>query len=411
MSEGEAGPLPLSGIRVLDFTQALAGPYGTMVLADLGAEVIKLEVPGRGDDTRHWGPPFIGGESAYFLSINRNKKSVALNLKSEGGLRAALDLAARSDVVVENFRPGTMAKLGLGPDELRGRDPRLVYCSISGFGQEGEPRAGYDQIVQGTAGLMSITGFPDGPPVKVGVPISDIVAGMFGAHAVVACLYERERTEEGRYVDVAMQDSVIALLTFQAGRYFATGKAPTRQGNQHPTISPYGTFETADGYLNVSVGNDAQWRRFCDALGSADLAADERFSTNSKRLTERPALDPILEPLLKRRTTKEWLARLEAAAVPSGPIRTLDEVFNDEQVLARGLKSDLEHPAAGLISVVGPPWRMDGAGTEARMPPPLIGQHTAEVLIAVAGYTRAEVEALAMGGDIEVVHPETGAET
>ncbi|HEX2049604.1 MAG TPA: CoA transferase [Actinomycetota bacterium] len=392
--------LPLDGVRVLDFTQALAGPYCTMLLGDLGADVVKVEMPGRGDDTRHWGPPFVEGESSYFMSINRNKRSVALDLKSDGGAQAARDLARASDVVVENFRPGTMTRLGLGPDDLRALDARLVYCSISGFGQDGPPKAGYDQIVQGTAGLMSLTGMPDGPPVKVGVPISDVVGGMFGAHAILAALYERERTGRGRYVDVAMQDSVVALLTFQAGRFFATGEAPGRDGNHHPTITPYGAFEAADGFLNVSVGNDNQWRRFCDALGAPELAADERFATNALRRAARDELYAALEEILRTRTVDEWVARLDDAGVPAGPIRTLDEVFADPVLQARDMVAEMQHPVAGRVRATGPPWRLDGAALPIRRPPPLLGEHTREVLRDVARYDDARVDELAEAGAI-----------
>jgi crotonobetainyl-CoA:carnitine CoA-transferase CaiB-like acyl-CoA transferase len=393
---------PLDGLRVLDLTQALAGPYCTMILGDLGADVIKVEAPGRGDDTRLWGPPFVNGESTYFLSINRNKRSVALNLKSEGGLQAALDLLSRCDVLVENFRPGTATRLGLGAERLRQRLPRLVYCSISGFGQEGPPRAGYDQIVQGTAGLMSMTGFPDGLPVKVGVPISDIVAGMFAAHGVLAALLERERTGEGRSIDVAMQDSAIALLTFQASRFFSTGQNPSREGNHHPTIAPYGTFETANGYINICVGNDGQWQRFCAAVDAVDLATDNDFATNADRLAQRSSLHARLEPLLKRRSTAEWLKRLEAAGVPAGAIRSLDEVFSDADVLARELRVDFDHPTAGQISVAGAPWKFDEDSAVMRVPPPVLGQDTKGVLNEVAGYAEEDIETLARRGDVQL---------
>jgi crotonobetainyl-CoA:carnitine CoA-transferase CaiB-like acyl-CoA transferase len=381
-------------VRVLDFTQALAGPYATMVLGDLGADVIKVEPPGKGDDTRHWGPPFLGDQSAYFLSINRNKRSITLDLKDPVGLQAARDLAARSDVVVENFRPGTAARLGVGPEDLRGPKPSLIYCSISGFGQGAASRPGYDQVVQGSAGLMSITGTAEGLPTKLGVPISDIVAGMFAAHSILAALYRREKTGEGALLDIAMQDSVIALLTYQAGRYFATGEPPRREGNHHPTIAPYGTFPTADGYVNISVGNDTQWKRFCAAMSAEDLAGRTQFATNRDRLGARHELHRAIEELLSNLTTEQVLARLEAAGVPSGPIRTLDEVFTDPDVLARKMKVDMEHPTVGKISVTGLPWMIDGAKPEVRRAPPLLGQHTEEVLRDVAGYDQGSIDAL-----------------
>ncbi len=381
---------PLDGVRVLDLTAALAGPYCTLLLGDLGADVIKIEPPRGGDQSRSWGPPFVGGESAYFLSVNRNKRSVALDLKSQAGLRAARALAARCDVLVENLRPGTARRLGLGYEVLRSDNPGLVYCSISGFGQDRPSLAGYDQIVQGTAGLMSITGFPDGPPVKVGVPIGDIAAGMFGAHAILASLYERTRTGEGRFIDVAMQDSVMALLTYQAGRYFATGEAPGRQGNNHPTIAPYGTFEAADGYLNVAVGSDSQFRDFARVLGMPELAEDERFRTNRDRQRNRAALHALIEPRLRQRPAAEWKAAFDEAGVPAGPILDLVQVFSDSGVRSRGVEVTVEHPAAGDWRMVGPPWKLAGERFTVRRPPPLLGQHTEEVLKEVLGEALAD---------------------
>jgi crotonobetainyl-CoA:carnitine CoA-transferase CaiB-like acyl-CoA transferase len=384
----------LDDVRVLDFTQALAGPYATMVLGDLGADVIKVEPPGKGDDTRQWGPPFLEDQSAYFLSINRNKRSITLDLKSPAGLQAARDLASACDVVVENFRPGTATRLGVGPEELRSDKPSLIYCSISGFGQGAASRPGYDQVVQGTAGLMSITGAADGLPTKLGVPISDIVAGMFASHSILAALYRREKTGAGAVLDIAMQDSVIALLTYQAGRYFATGVSPRREGNHHPTIAPYGTFPTADGYVNISVGNDAQWQRFCTALSAEDMAARPEFASNRDRLGSRHELHRAIEELLSNLTTDQVLARLEKNSVPSGPIRTLEEVFTDPEVIEREMKVDLDHPTVGEISVTGLPWMIDGAKPKVRHAPPLLGQHTDEVLREVTGYDQSAIDAV-----------------
>ena len=386
-------PGPLDGVRVLDLTQALAGPYCTLVLGDLGADVLKIESPEGGDQSRGWGPPFVNGESSYFLSVNRNKRSVALDLKSEPGRRAARDLAANCDVLVENLRPGTAARLGLGYDELKASNPGLVYCSISGFGQERPGLAGYDQIVQGTSGVMSLTGEADGPPTKLGVPISDITSGMFGAHAILAALYERQRTGRGRYIDVAMQDSVLALLTYQGGRYFATGKPPLRQGNHHPTIAPYGTFEAADGFLNIAVGSEVQWKAFCRALEAESLTEDPRFATNRERLANREALHQLMERKLVERSVADWQAALEAAGVPAGPILDLDQVFHDPGTLARGVKVQVEHPVAGTVSMVGTPWKLDGGQFEVRLPPPLLGEHTEAVLREVAGYSDEQVAA------------------
>ncbi len=370
---------PLEGVRVLDLTIALAGPYCTLLLGDLGADVVKVEPP-EGDQSRGWGPPFVEGESSYFLSVNRNKRSVVLDLKSPEGLAAARRLAAESDVLVENLRPGTAARLGLGPDDLRGTDPRLVYCSISGFGQDRPSLAGYDQIVQGTSGIMSLTGFADGPPVKLGVPIGDIAAGMFATHAILAALYERERTGRGRVIDVAMQDSLMALLTYQGGRYFATGQAPRREGNVHPTIAPYGTFATQDGFLNVAVGSDSQFRAFAEALGAPGLAGDERFRTNQDRQRNRSALIEEIESRLRERTSADWKEALDRAGVPAGPILELDQVFADPGVQARGIEVTVGHPKVGEWHMVGTPWRLDGERFTVRRPPPLLGEHTREVL-------------------------------
>ena len=370
---------PLAGVRVLDLTIALAGPYCTLILGDLGADVVKVEPP-EGDQSRGWGPPFVEGESSYFLSVNRNKRSVVLDLKSEAGRAHAIALAERADVVVENLRPGVVARLGLGYEDVRARNPRVVYCSVSGFGQDRPALAGYDQIVQGTSGVMSLTGEAEGPPTKFGVPIGDMSAGMFAAHAILAALYARDQTGAGRYIDVAMQDSLMALLTYQGGRYFATGQAPRRQGNHHPTIAPYGTFATSDGFINVAVGSESQWRSFCTATGLADLAADPRFASNRERQANRPALHEAIERRLRERTSAEWQAALEAARVPAGPILGLDQVFADPGVKARGTEVVTEHPKAGEWHMVGAPWRLDRERFTVRRPPPLLGEHTEEVL-------------------------------
>ncbi|HZV52817.1 MAG TPA: CoA transferase [Candidatus Dormibacteraeota bacterium] len=389
----ERPPLPLEGFRVLDLTHALAGPYCTMLLGDLGADVIKVEPPG-GDHARRWGPPFVDGESAYFLSVNRNKRSVVLDLKHEPARDAAIALALISDVVVENHRPGALARLGLGVEELRARKPELIYASISGFGQGRPTLAGYDQIVQGTSGLMSITGSPDGPPTRAGIPVGDIMAGMFTAHAILAALLERQRTGGGRTVDVALNDSLLAVMTHHAGRYFATGQAPGREGNYHPTIAPYGTFATRDGHLNIAVGSDEQYRRFCEALEAPELGSDPRFATNADRQAVRAELTIEIERRLARRTSGEWLARLEAAGIPAGPIHDLAAAFSDPVAVERGMRVEVEHPTAGRVSQVGSPWKLDGASSPVRLPPPLLGQHTAEVLTQLLGYDEARVRAL-----------------
>jgi formyl-CoA transferase len=372
--------LPLTGVRVADFTQALSGPYCTMLLADLGADVVKIEMPGRGDDSRHWGPPFVGDTAAYFLAVNRNKRSIALDLRSSHGQRSAAELVANSDVLVENWRPGTAARLGLAAADLRVRHPRLVHCSISGFGADGPPRAGYDQIVQGMAGWMSLTGEAGGEPFKAGVPVGDIAAGMFAAHGVLAALLQRERTGEGSVVDIAMLDSLIAMLAYQATRYFATGTAPRREGNLHATIAPYGTFATADGSLNVCVGNDLQYQRFCAALDAPGLAVDPRYQNNRLRLQSRDELVAAISAVLGRLTSSEVLDRLERAGVPAGPIRSLDQVFEDDEVQQRGLQLRVQHEQLGEVSVPGGPWRINGEAVTARLAPPALGQHTEEIL-------------------------------
>ncbi len=375
-----SGSLPLDGIRVADFTQALSGPYCTMLLADLGADVVKVERPGRGDDSRHWGPPFVGDTAAYFLAVNRNKRSVELDLHSPSGREAAAALVANSDVLVENWRPGTAARLGLDAVTLTQRHRRLVHCSISGFGGDGPPRAGYDQIVQGMSGWMSLTGDGAGGPFKAGLPVGDISAGMFAAHGIMAALYKRERTGEGAVIDVAMLDSLVAMLAYQATRFFATGVSPLREGNQHATIAPYGTFPTKDGSLNVCVGNDQQFQRLCAALNAQQLGGDSRYQTNPLRLEHRAELTDDLSTVFRELTSADLLERLEVAGVPAGPIRNLDEVFADEDVQRRALQLRVEHEQLGEVSVPGGPWRIDGEPVSARLPPPVLGRHTAQIL-------------------------------
>jgi formyl-CoA transferase len=387
--------LPLEGVRVLDLTHALAGPYCTMLLGDLGADVIKLESPS-GDHARHWGPPFIDGESSYFLSVNRNKRSVVLDLKRAEARAVARRLALASDVVVENYRPGTVRGFGLGHEELRAAKPALIYASISGFGQEHPDLAGYDQIAQGTSGLMSITGAPDAIPTKIGVPVGDVAAGMFTTHAILARLLARERGGEGAYIDVALNDSLMALLTYQAGLYFATGESPRREGNYHATIAPYGTFRTGDGFVNITVGSDAQFRVLCETVGAPELAADARFVTNGDRQRHRAELNAALEERLAGATTEEWRRRLGAAGVPAGPIHDVGAAFGDPVAVARGVRVDVDHPV-GRIGQVAAPWRVDGDPFTVRRRPPLLGEHTAEVLRAVAACTTQELEALQTG--------------
>ena len=387
---------PLQGFTVLDFTRVLSGPYCTMQLADMGARVIKIEQPGKGDDTRAWGPPFVHGESAYFLSINRNKESLTLDLKNPRAIQVLERLLATADVVVENFRPGTMSRLGLGYEQLSERFPRLVYCSISGFGQTGPRRSepGYDAVVQAEGGLMSITGAADGQPYRLGVAISDIVSGMFAAQGVAFALLARERTGRGQCVDIGMLDATAALLTYQAGIYFATGTTPGRMGNRHPTIVPYETFEAADGDFVVAVGNDEQWRRFCGVLKLDALAADDRFTTNRLRLANYDTLRPILGDMLRARTRAEWVGELKKAGVPCGSVRDVAEVLQDPQLDARGMIQQVEHAVAGALRVTGVPIKLSDTPGAVRTPPPVLGQHTESILSVDAGLTPEEIEGL-----------------
>ena len=391
--------LPLAGVKVVDLTRVMVGPYCTMMLGDLGADVVKIELPGRGDDTRHWGPPFVGSESVYYLSVNRNKRSVALDLKHDAGKDALWRLIAGADVFVENFSPGTVTRLGFGYEAVKARNPRIVYAAISGFGQTGPDfeRTAYDLIVQGTSGMMSITGHPGGPPTRLGVPIADIGGGMFAAYAIVAALFDRERTDEGSYVDVSMLGGQVAILTYQAGQYLSTGVAPTQLGNAHPMIAPYDTFRTADGYANIAVGNDSLWQRFCAALDLDACLADERFATNAGRSINRAALYTALEPRLAALTTDEVVRRLDAAGVPCGPIRDVAAAVDDPQTRAQDMIMAVEHPTIGNLELAGAPYHFDGEPARARLAPPLLGQHTAAVL-AEAGYGPEEIASLIASG-------------
>jgi crotonobetainyl-CoA:carnitine CoA-transferase CaiB-like acyl-CoA transferase len=386
---------PLDGITVLDLTRVLSGPYCTMLLADMGARVIKLEQPGKGDDTRAWGPPFLEGESAYFLSINRNKESVTLDFKQPEG-RAVLDrLIAKSDVLVENFRPGTLARLGLDYQTLAARHPRLIYCSISGFGHTG-PRSkepGYDAIMQAEGGLMSITGAADGAPYRLGVAIVDIVSGMFAAYGVAMALFARERTGRGQEVDLAMLDATVALLTYQAGNFFASGKVPARLGNRHPSIVPYETFAASDGEFVLAVGNDEQWRRFC---AIAELPEDERFATNRQRVTGYDQLRPFVADRLRTKPRQHWIDKLTAAGVPCGSVRNFQELFDDPQLVAREMLARVEHATIGQLKTLGVPIKLSDTPGAVRTPPPTLGQHTEAVLAQELGLSADAIAALRM---------------
>ncbi|HXG86820.1 MAG TPA: CoA transferase [Vicinamibacterales bacterium] len=392
---------PLTGTTVIDFTRVLSGPYCTMVLADFGARVLKIEHPVRGDDTRHWGPPFIGAESAYFLSINRNKESVTLDFKHPDG-KAALDrLLATADVVVENFRPGTLDAAGFGAAEMMKKYSRLIYCSVSGYGQTGPRRnePGYDAVMQAEGGLMSITGAHDGPPFRLGVAITDIVSGLFAAQGVLAALVARHTTGRGQQVDIGMLDATAALLTYQAGNYFTTGDVPARMGNRHPTIVPYESFATADGDLVIAGGNDEIWRRLCGVLELPAMAADARFTTNRDRVAHYEVLKPQLDTVFRRRTRAEWVTRLQAAGVPCGSVREINEVLADPQLAARGMVAEVDHPTAGRAKVIASPVKLSDTPASVRTAPPILGQHTAAVL-AELGYDRNAIATMKDAGVI-----------
>jgi crotonobetainyl-CoA:carnitine CoA-transferase CaiB-like acyl-CoA transferase len=369
----------LDGVRVVDFTQALSGPYATLLLADLGADVTKVENPHRGDDSRHWGPPFVGADAAYFMAVNRNKRSVALDLKTPDGISAAHCLIEGADVVVENWRPGAADRLGLGAVALRAANPRLIYCSISGYGQDQGPQSGYDQIVQGTSGVMHLSG-PPGEPTKMGLPMGDIATGMFAANAIVAALYRRTSTGQGATIDMAMQDSLVALLAHYAARYLATGEVPASDHNMHGSIVPYGTFRTGDGFITMGVGNDSQFARMAAALGRPDLAADPRYATNPLRLAHRDDLLAEIDATLMTMTCADVIASLEAVGVPVGPVRTIGDVLDDAQTAARRMVVTMARPDAPEIRVVNSPWKIDGVAPAARLAPPRLGEHTGELL-------------------------------
>ncbi|WP_084386812.1 CaiB/BaiF CoA transferase family protein [Castellaniella caeni] len=403
----------LSHIRVLDLSRVLAGPWATQILGDLGADVIKIERPEAGDDTRGWGPPWMpdaaGQDSrvaAYYLCANRNKRSVTVDIASAEGQALIRQLVAQSDVLVENFKAGGLARYGLDYATLKDVNPRLVYCSITGFGQTGPyaARAGYDFLVQGLGGLMSVTGRPDteagGGPMKVGVALTDILTGLYAANAIQAALAARAHTGRGQHVDMALLDVQVACLANQAMNYLATGHSPGRLGNAHPSIVPYQDFPTADGYMILAIGNDGQFARFCEEAGRPDLAQDARFATNRARVEHRGELIPILRHLTTARTTAQWIAALESRAVPCGPINAIEQVFQDPQVRARGLRIDMAHAQAGTVPLVASPIRLSDTPVDYRLPPPPLGAHTADVLSDVLGMAPDAIDALRARGVI-----------
>lgn len=397
---------PLSHLRVLDLSRVLAGPWSGQILGDLGAEVIKIERPGAGDDTRSWGPPYLSGAdgsaevSAYFLSANRNKQSLAVDIAHPEGQELVRRLVAESDVLLENFKVGGLKRYGLDYDSLKRINPKLIYCSITGFGQDGPyaNRPGYDFLIQAMGGLMSITGQPDGEPgagpMKVGVALTDIMTGLYATIGVLAALSHRDRTGEGQYVEAALLDVQVACLANQAMNYLTTGKAPSRMGNSHPNIVPYQDFPTADGNMVLTVGNDQQFARLCDVLGHPEWARDERFATNRARVANRKVLIPKLRQATVMRSTREWVGILEQAGVPCGPVNTLDQVFEDPQVLARGMKQSVAHPELGEVPTVGNPIKLKLTPVAYRTAPPLLGEQSVQILQQVAGLSPEEIEGL-----------------
>ncbi len=390
---------PLKGIRVLDLTRILAGPYATMILRDLGAEVIKIEQPGVGDEARDFGP-FKNDFSLYFMSVNRGKKSITLNLKSPRGKELFLELVKGSDLLVENFRPGTMEKLGLDYESLKTHHPSLLYAACSGFGQTGPyaTRGAYDMIIQGMGGIISITGEPDRPPVRVGTSISDITSALFTAIGILSALRHRDQTGEGQLIDVGMLDCQVAILENAMVRYFSTGDIPRPLGRRHPAITPFEIFESADGYVVIAIGNNELWRKFCEHVDRPELIDDERFHTNALRTENHESLFPALAEIMCRRTTDEWIEALEAIGVPCGPVNTVDKVANDPQVLARDMIAEVEHNTTGTVQIPGIPIKLSETPGQIDAPAPNLGEHTSEILTGLLGLEAEEVNQLKQNG-------------
>jgi formyl-CoA transferase len=392
----EQPPL-LEGVRVLDLSRVLAGPYCTMMLGDLGADILKIEAPGLGDDTRQWGPPFSpGGESAYFLCVNRNKRSLTLNLKTDQGLKILKELIRQSDILVENFKVDTLDKWGLDYAALQQLKPGLIYCTITGYGYTGPYRhlPGYDFIIQAQGGLMSITGPEQGEPYKVGVAIADITAGLFACNAILAALFEHQRSGRGQRIDISLLDSQVAWLANVGSNYLISGETPSRYGNAHPNIVPYQTFKAMDGYFALGIGNDYQWKQFCEKAGRIEWMDDVRFKTNAERVNHRGELIPLLTELFAQSDIAYWLAILGAIGVPCGPINSIDQVMNDPQVHAREMVIQVEHPSEGVVSMVASPLKIPTAPPVVRMPPPRLGEHTDQILHEFLGFDLKTIQDL-----------------
>ncbi|GIK99278.1 MAG: CoA transferase [Alphaproteobacteria bacterium] len=402
---------PLAGLRVFDLSRILAGPTCTQLLGDLGADVIKIERPGAGDDTRKWGPPYVKdrdgkdtAESAYYLSSNRNKRSLTIDVAKPEGQALARRLIAECDVMIENFKVGDMARYGLSYADLKEQFPRLIYCSISGFGQTGPyaPRAGYDLLAQGAGGIMSVTGEPDRPPMKVGVGIADVMCGMYATVAILAALRHRDQTGEGQYIDLGLLDTQVAWLVNVGLNYLTSGQVPQRVGNAHPNIVPYNVLPSSDGYFILAVGNDSQYQKFCQFAGVPELAQDPRFATNEKRVLNRKEIYEILPRITRTKATDDWVDGLSKLGVPCGPVYTVDRVFADPQIQARGMQISVPHPLAGkgAVDLIGNPIKYSATPVEYRLPPPYLGQHTEEVLKQVLDLPEAEIERLKVAGVI-----------